>query len=198
MKKIFIISIALLGIILGVNAKSANTPIGCWKLVRSTDSTYTSLPGNEMDTMLVEHIWDADSIILCPKGKGSIQYFSKKTVIHRTRDGYYDVYEQENLFVTDFTWKYVKGRVQFLTCSRDIIGHIVERMHDSLGTKYPSRYRNDIADDAEQFMIDLLPLLKLEYNPDTGQLSSRSMRLRLKRCHGKPQPITVFQQSLTI
>lgn len=196
MKKVLFVLLAIVAMAgTTVDAKSVSkTPVGCWSFVNELDPKTYSREGEEQDTLLTYYRTDYDSLVLCPKGVGKLEYRIRRKYVYTTEDGYEKVKETVDEYCIHFTWRYKKGDVQILSCSPDISCTYVERTTDNRGTKYPSHFNNNVDEEVVQYMIDLLPQLGLEYNPANGHLYSHGYQDFFRLGKGKP---SIFSTKVT-
>lgn len=197
MKKFLLVLLAIVAMAnTQVYAKSSvsNTPVGCWSLTNETDPQTYSKEGEVQDTLLTFYRTDFDSLILCPKGAGLLEYRVRRRYVYSTEDGYEKIKETVDEYTICFKWKYIKGAVQILSYSPNVSCTYVERTSDNRGNKYPSHFNNNCDEEAVEYMIDLLPQLELEYNSQNGRLYSYGYKAHFRHCKGKP---TIFSTKVT-
>lgn len=196
MKKLLLVLLAIVAMTgTSVEAKSVTkTPVGCWSFVNEMEPKTYSREGEEQDTLLTYYRTDYDSLVLCPKGLGLLEYRVRRQYVYTTEDGYEKVKETVDEYCIRFQWKFIQGEVQILSYFPDVSCTYVERISDNRETKYPSHFNNNIDEEAVQFMIDLLPQLGLEYNSTNGHLYSHGYKGFFCLCKGKP---TLFSTKVT-
>lgn len=189
MKRIIVLCIAIVAMAnTQVNAKSSvsRTPVGCWSLTNESEPQTYSREDGVQDTLLTFYRTDFDSLLLCPKGVGLLEYRVHKWYVYTTEDGYEKVKETVSEHSVRFKWKYKSGDVQILSYYPNVSCTYVERTFDNRENKYPSHFNNNQDEEAVQYMIDLLPQLELEYNPKNGRLYSHGYKAHFRHCKGKP------------
>lgn len=196
MKKVLFVLLAIVAMAgTNVDAKSVSkTPVGCWSYMDESEPDTAIANGELQDTLVVIYRTDYDSLILCKKGVGILEYRITKRFVATTEDGFQKVFEFVDEYRIRFGWKHKNGIVQILSCSPDVACTHVERTFDNKGTKYPSHFNNNFDEDAAEYMIDLLPRLRFYYDSHNGNLYSRGYKAFFEFCEGKP---TIYSTKVT-
>lgn len=187
MKKVLLVLFAIVAVAGTTEAKSiSKTPVGCWSYKEVSEPISYIEEGEMQDTLVTFYRTDFDSLMLCPKGIGILQYRVTRRFVYTTEEGYEKTKQTVDEYAVRFRWKYKKGKVCMLSYYPNISCTHVERTSDNRGTKLPSNYNNTFDEEAAEYMIDLLPQLGLEYTPKTGRLYSHGYRSPFRRCQGNP------------
>ena len=197
MKKVLLVLLTIVAMAgATVEAKSVSkTPVGCWSYMDESEPDTAIANGEVQDTLVVIYRADYDSLVLCRKGVGFLEYRITKRFVATTEDGYEKVFEFVDEYRIQFGWKYENDMVQILSCLPDVSCTHVERTSDNRGTKYPSHFNNSFDEEAAEYMIDLLPRLQFYYDSHNGNLYSRGYKAFFEFCEGKP---TIYSTKETI
>lgn len=200
MKKVLFVLLAIVAIAsTPIEAKAiSGTPVGCWSFMDESEPDTAIANGELQDTLVVIYRTDYDSLILCPKGDGILEYRITKRFVAITEDGFEKMFEYVDEYSIRFKWKYSKHEIQILACYPDVSCSHVERTFDNKGTNFPSYFNNTFDEDAADYMINLLPKLRFVYNPENPEnvrLYSRGYKSYFRHCKGKP---TIPTQKVTI
>lgn len=197
MKKVLFVLLAIVAMAgTTVEAKPVpKTPVGCWSYMDESEPDTADIDRAVKDTMLVLYRTDYDSLVLCKKGVGFLEYRITKRYVATTDDGYEQVFEFVDEYRIQFGWDYKDDMVEILSCLPDVSCTHVERTYDNRGTKYPSHFNNSFDEDAAEYMIDLLPRLKFYYDSHNGNLYSHGYKNFFEFCEGKP---TMYSTKVTV